>query len=394
MISVGNEYDRIRPDHPLKLDHLFRLHDDTGIAQHAVYSVPDWREGYCVDDVVRSLQFCCRLYEVSIPGGEPRIDPAYRHLRERIERLISTSLAFCSYGLNRERGRFRNFMTFDRRWCEEVGSDDAHGRALWGLATAAARAPGEGFRSLAIELLQVGFPAMTEIESPRSLAFAILACGELHDAGITAVDYRPVLERMAERLLPRFTRCSGNPWPWPEPLITYANARLPHGLIVAGELLGNPAAIECGLDSLRWLFSSQRSPDGWLSIIGNRGWYGPKSGRAPFDQQPIEAHCLIDAACRAWKVSGDDFFLEGGMMAWEWFIGRNDLGLPLYDPETGGCFDGLTPEGVNRNQGGESLLAWLGGSRMLHEVISANIHADVLPASLIFERNRRGVQEQ
>ena len=392
MIFAENGHRPDRPIHPLNLDHLFRLHDDTGIAQHAVYSVPDWREGYCVDDVVRALQFCCRLYDRPDPDGEPRIDPAYRHLQERIERVISISLSFCSYALNRERGRFRNFMTFDRRWCEEVGSDDAHGRALWGLATAAVRAPDAGFRSVAMELLERGLPAMADIRSPRSLAFGLLACGELRGGGLEG--FHPIVEEMAGRLLPRFSACADDPWPWPEPLLTYANARLPHGLIVAGELLQNSAAVECGLESLRWLLSAQRSGEGWFSPVGNRGWYGPASGKATFDQQPIEAHCMIDAACHAWRVSGDMLFLEGGVAAWEWFTGGNDLGLPLYDPHTGGCFDGLIPDGVNRNQGAESLLAWLGGSRTLHEALREAEERNISAPTPIRKKNQGEVTER
>ena len=362
---------------PLNLAHLERMYDDTGMLQHSSYGLPDRNHGYCIDDTARGLQFLCRLFERSGQDGRPRIDPAYADRQEKIGRMISTSLAFILHAWNPQTRRFRNFMGYNRRWLEEVGSEDSHGRALWSLATARMSAPIGAEREGAEKLFEKGLEPVEGFTSPRAWAFIILAFGEIREDRSFYRSHLHHFEKMAERLFSLFSHVvpsenivDAESWLWPEPVATYANGRLAHALLTAGELLEDRTMIDAGKTGLQWLFQVQRGGSGQLSIIGNRGWLKRRAGeqigeRARFDQQPIEALCLVEGACEAWQVDEDPAWLERARLAWGWFVGENDHGLPLYDPETGGCFDGLTPEGVNRNMGAESLLAWLISTRVL-----------------------------
>ena len=313
--------------------HVLRMSDDVGIFEHASGSVPERHHGYCVDDVARALLVIER---------EPDAEPRLRDLAERYLDFVVSAQG--------PDGRSRNRLGPDRRWRDEPGVLDCWGRALWALGTTAAR----GHSTEQRERASAGFALGAKQRSPyvRSMAFAALGAAE-----VLAV---APLHAAARAMLDAAVTAIGAPgrdlsWPWPEPRLGYANAALPEVLVAAGELLGDVGALEDGLRLLRWLLDEQ-TLDGHLSVVPVGG-RARSDGRPGFDQQPIEVAALADACARAWRVTGDRRFAEGLGLAIGWFLGDNDAHCSLYDPQTGGGFDGLTRDGCNANQGAESTLA-------------------------------------
>ncbi len=330
----------------LKLDHLRRMTDDTGLLQHAIYSVPNYRHGYCVDDNARALVLTTLLEGIHEDGLEVHL-------------MASRYLAFLLHAFRAETGTFHNFLSYEREWLDAAGSEDCHGRALWALGTAAGRSAQSGIHGLASQLFLQALPAALEHTSPRAWAFTVLGIHEYlrYFSGHSLSEH--VRETLVRRLMRLYEEHSAQGWQWVEPILTYANARIPHALIVSGRVLERGDLVEVGLAMLDWLAKLHRGDDGQFVPVGSEGWY-PRSGeRARFDQQPIEAHAMIAAALEAYRVTGDDVWIAEARRAFDWFLGRNDLGLPLYDVTTGGCRDGLQPAQTNENQGAESTLAFL-----------------------------------
>jgi len=331
----------------VNLEHLRRLTDDFGIMQHARYIVPDRRRGYTTDDNARAL--IAAILARYVTPDDPTLRP-----------LVTRYLSFVDLAFNVRTGRFRNFLSYGRRWLEEEGSEDSHGRALWALGTTVAMDQDTGHRLLAADLLREALPAVEGIPSLRCLAFTLLGIHAYLERFANDEDLRRAQERIAKRLHEAFrTSAAADGWPWPEPAVTYANARLPQALILAGDAIGEPEMLAKGLEVLRWLVQIQRSPSGWFSPIGNQGWYERGKQKAQFDQQPTEAHDMVEACLTAYGVTREAAWLDHARAAFEWFLGRNDILIPLYDPSSGGCRDGLHPDRPNENQGAESTLAWL-----------------------------------
>ncbi len=328
---------------PLELRHLRRLTDDTGIFQHALHTVPNYHEGYTTDDNARALLAGVRL------EGYGDAD---------LHDLSARYLAFLNYAFDPVTRRFRNFMSYDRRWLEAVGSEDAHGRAVWALGTVLGRSHEPNLRGVASTLFEQALPETLLFTSPRAWAFALLGVGSYLERFAGDRSAQTAQLALAERLAALHTEQSSAGWEWFEPGLSYCNAKLPHALITAGDSLGRSELTELGLTTLRWLTEQQLSGD-HLSFIGNSGFYQQGGVRATFDQQPVEAHAQVSACLEAYRVSGDPAWLREAHRAFEWFLGENDLGLPLYDPHSGGCRDGLHADRVNQNQGAESTLAFL-----------------------------------
>ena len=329
---------------------LRRLTDDTGMFQHALFATPDPRHGYCIDDNARAL--IAALVHARLRGYDERVVPLNRYL------------AFLTYAFNEELGQFRNFMGYDRRWLEDFGSHDSQGRTIWTLGLAVAMAPHEHVRELAQTYFFRGVEqALPQLVSIRSWAFAILGFEAYLEHDPADETIRRLRADYAQKLLDAYHASASDDWPWWESPVTYDNAKLPHAMIVAGRALGRRDMLDVGLATLRWLLEIQTGEDGRLSIIGNRGWY-PKGGeKAEFDQQPLEAwamvHACLVAAEADEEATGDESWTDAAWRCYRWFRGFNDLGVSLIDDEHGGCFDGLHSEGVNRNQGAESVLAYL-----------------------------------
>lgn len=331
---------------PLKLDHLHHMTDETGILQHAIFTVPNYREGYTTDDNARALMVSTLLEEL---GNRDAFELASRYL------------AFVWYAFNAETGSFRNFMDYQRNWLEDNGSDDSHGRALWALGTMLGRSTTPGLRSMAGRLFEQALPAIRDVTSPRAWAFALLGIHEYLRRFSGDRRASQVREELAGRLLRLYQDHRSNEWRWFEDGLTYCNAALPHALLLCGQWIPDTAMTEAGLEALGWLADLQRTDgDGghWVPI-GSNGFYLRSGERARFDQQPVEAQGMVSACLEAYRITGDIRWRKEARRAFEWFIGRNDLNLTIYDPTTGGCRDGLHPDRPNENEGAESTLAFL-----------------------------------
>jgi len=331
----------------VRLDHLLRLTDEVGILQHCTWTVPNRHEGYCTDDNARALIAAVLLEQVG--GGR------YPEARE----LATRYLSFLWHAFNREHGRFRNFMDYQRRWLEQVGSEDAHGRALWALGTVVNRSRHPGLRGPASILFTQALPTCAELTSPRAWAFSLLGIHEYLQRYAGDRPAQTMRDKLVERLVELYRRNSSSDWCWFEDCVTYANAKLPHALLVSGDDMEDEQVVQIGLRSLSWLAAVQSLEHGHFVPIGNQGFYRRGQKRARFDQQPIEAQAMVSACLAAYRLTGERHWYQEAHRAFDWFLGRNDCGLPLYDPTTGGCRDGLHSDRVNENQGAESTLAFL-----------------------------------
>jgi len=329
---------------PLKLDHLRHMTDETGMLQHAIFTVPNYREGYATDDNARALMVSALLE--ALGNGESL-------------ELASRYLAFIWYAFNTETGRFRNFMDYQRHWLEENGSDDSHGRALWSLGTVLGRSNTPTLKSMAGRVFEQALPAILDTTSPRAWAFALLGIHEYLERFAGDRRASQVREELAGRLLGLYQSNRSDEWRWFEPGLSYCNAAPPHALLMCGQSIPHEAMTEAGLESLAWLTAVQRGDSGHFVPIGSNGFYERGGVRARFDQQPIEAQAMVSACLEAYRITGDKRWRKEARRAFEWFLGRNDLNLPIYDPTTGGCRDGLHPDRSNENQGAESTLAFL-----------------------------------
>ena len=332
---------------PLRLDHILRMSDGTGIIQHATFNVPNFNEGYCTDDNARAFILCSLLDEL---GGRP---PS-----QGLDRLATSYLAFLFAAMNPANGRFRNFMSHGRVWLEEAGSEDSHARALWALGTGAGRSRNPGHRKLCAQLFERGLGVVQGFSSPRAWAFTLLGIHEFLPALADRPEAALLCTELTGRLTTLWKECATETWPWFEPAATYDNARLCQALLLGGQTLQSPEALEIGLKSLGWLVSVQKAQAGHFRPIGSNGFYQRDGAHADFDQQPLEAQAMVAACLEAFRITGDVSWAREAKRAFEWFLGRNDLGLPVYDSGSGGCGDGLHPDRVSENQGAESTLAF------------------------------------
>jgi hypothetical protein len=329
----------------LSLAHLRRMTDDTGIFQHAIYSIPDRNHGYCIDDNCRALVAAMMCYDLERD--------------ESVLPLADVYLSFLHHAFNPDNGRFRNFMSFDRRWLEDAGSDDAHARTIWSLGLTAALAPTDTMLAFATRLFHQALDAVDQFTYTRSWSFTLVG---LHAylsrfSGDTLV--RRLRSETAERLYRKFADNAMDGWPWCEDVVTYDNAKLPHGLILAGQWIPNQAMLAQGLRSLDWLLDLQVDDKKNVSLIGNQGWMRRDGQRARFDQQAIEAMALIEACAEAYRATQDSGWIDKARRVLGWFTGNNDTRSMLYNYQSGGCRDGLHADGPNLNEGAESTLAWL-----------------------------------
>src|SRR5229473_1633195 len=330
----------------LKLTHLSRMTDSTGVFQHAIFSVPNFSEGYCTDDNARAYILAVLLSEL---GEDP----------ERVRTLATTYAAFLHHAFDPKTKRFHNHLSFDRRWLDEQGSEDCQARALWALGVGVGRSPYRSFQVMAGQLFALALPALREFTSPRAWALGLIGIHEYlrRLRGDSLVNQ--TRETLTSRLMELFERTAQPDWCWFEENLTYDNAKLAHALILSGRATGQQAMLERGLEALRWLAELQISEKGHFRAIGTNGYYRRGGMRANFDQQPIEAQAMVSACLEAYRATSDLWWYEQAQRAFDWFIGWNDLGLELYSPKTGGCRDGLHVDRVNLNQGAESTVAFL-----------------------------------
>jgi len=329
----------------MQIGHFLSMCDDTGLFQHAIHSTPDRSHGYCVDDNARALLLACALNTI---GEEPLS-----------EILTARLAAFLQHAWNPATKRFRNFMSFGRVWLEESGSEDSHGRTLWALGECARSDISSSRRQWAKELFDAALPAVGDFSSPRAWAFTLLGlqayCSVFSDNALAA----RLRLSLAERLIVILASVESENWIWFEEGLAYDNGRLPQALILTGVATGTDAYTTAGLRSLRWLVAQQTGALGVFRPVGTQGFGDKRTTPRMFDQQPLEATATISACLAAWRADGDSNWKTEAMHVFSWFLGHNDLSLPLIDLETGSCYDGLHPDRVNQNRGGESVVSYL-----------------------------------
>jgi glycosyltransferase involved in cell wall biosynthesis len=333
----------------LNITHMLNLTDDTGILQHAIYTVPNAREGYTTDDNARALIVSTLLDDEPKHAG-----------RREYPNLSHRYLGFLWLAFNTKTGRFRNFFSYNRRWSEDVGSDDSHGRALWSLGEVLGHSQDAGLRGAAGRLFEAAVPETLLFTSPRAWAYCILGMQAYLDwfPGDRAI--QGVRNTLANRLLDIYERSHSEAWKWFEKSLSYSNARLSQALILAGWRSDNQRMIEAGMDSLKWLVTVQHRENAEIFVpIGSNGFFIEGNGKARFDQQPVEACATVAACLEVYRLTEERYWHEEAQRVFGWFLGKNDLRAPLYDATTGGCRDGLHPDRVNENQGAESTLSFL-----------------------------------
>ncbi|HET8827717.1 MAG TPA: glycosyltransferase [Pelobium sp.] len=323
------------------LDYVKRLTDDTGIVQHAKYGIPNLKEGYCMDDNSRALIMILMAYD------------QYKS-KEALD-LLPIYLSFIQY-MQCENGNFRNFLSFKREYLDEVGTDDSYGRTLWALGFMICNSPNNSYKEFARELFFNSLQHLDKLEHLRGHANSIIGLAHyLKSYPDENVEYQLVL--LADKLVTAYEKHVAEGWHWFEEKLTYDNAILPLALLKAYEITHKYIYKEIGLESLHFL-DSETLEHGYYNPIGNDGWFYKNQEKAVFDQQAIETMAAVMMYYQAFETTKDIKFIEKMFKTYLWFLGENALRVPLYDHETKGCCDGLTPQGLNRNQGAESTLAY------------------------------------
>lgn len=338
---IARSSNELPPLHPV-LTAVERMSDGTGMLQHSIYSVPDRRHGYCIDDNARALILMSKIDEV---------DEAVR------DRWTAIYGGFVQHAWNPDKRKFRNFMNFDRSWCEDEGSEDSNGRAIWALGVTARDARAQKHRDWASVLFDETASIAFDLGSPRAHAFAMLGAAAMLEAHPGHPLSREILTRFGDELVTLLESARRPEWSWFEIVLAYDNARLPEALLRAGKVLGRRDLLETGLETLAWIVERQTSPEGRFRAVGTESFGRAYADPLPFDQQPLEAQATIDACLAAHDATGEQRWADEAMRAYRWYLGANDLDVPLASVADGGCFDGLMPTGLNRNQGAESILA-------------------------------------
>lgn len=338
----------------VNLNHLLILTDSTGIIQFAKYNIPDRSEGYTTDDNSRALLVA--LLNKKILEG-----PAS-------DKLINTYLAFLLHAYNNKTGLFRNFMSYERIWIEEYGSEECNANVLFVLGYLIKNSPADSALAVAKNLFDNTIEKSINFTSPRAYALILMGCIFYLDKFSGAMEIKNICKILTDRLVKLYRENSDKQWKWFENIVTYNNARLPQSLLMSGRFFRNKTYINIGLESLEWLYNIQYDRKNHLiSLIGNNGWLRKGEKKAKYDQQPVEIPALIDACWEAYKITNHkEWALRIGPV-FSWFLGNNDRHLSLYDYTTGGCYDGLTASVTNQNQGAESTIAWL---LSLHRMIA------------------------
>lgn len=321
---------------------VFAMSDSTGMLQHSIGIVPDRRHGYCLDDNVRALM----LMNVAEGLGQP----------ER-QAWSMTYASFIQHAWNPDVRRFRNFMNFDRSWCEAIGSEDSNGRALWALGHTIENSPDEDLRAWALSRFQEYQPQLTDLTAPRARCFAMLGAAAVLRSTDSDAAASALLDRGGRQLAAMLASGRRPGWCWFEPALGYDNPRMPQALIEAGMHCRRDDWIAAGCEALEWICEQQSGARGQFRPVGSET-FGLQHTSLPFDQQPLEAWAAIDATRSAYASNRSREWLDYAVAAWRWYFGDNDRGLPLADVHSGRCQDGLTPRGVNRNCGAESILAF------------------------------------
>jgi glycosyltransferase involved in cell wall biosynthesis len=325
------------------LTHVLRLTDDTGIVQHAKYGIPNLKEGYCLDDNARALIMALMAYQ--------------RNKSQEAFELLPVYLSYIHY-MQTDDGNFRNFLSFNRQYLDEVGSEDSFGRTIWALGYLINCAASKSYREFATELFHKSYKHLKALSHLRGMANAIIGVANYLQAVPGDDGMLNELARLTQPLLDAYENTHSEDWQWFEEKMTYDNAILPLALLHSCEITGNEKARQVALKTMAFLDQLTLS-NGYLSPVGNDGWYYRGGTFPTFDQQAIETMAMVLMHFQAYKIYHKPQYIEKMFLSYKWFLGENTLRAPLYDHETKGCCDGLLPTGINRNQGAESTLAYL-----------------------------------
>jgi len=331
----------IRP--PIKLDHLKALTDDTGILQHTKYSIPNRKEGYTTDDNARALVACIKFLQF--------------HDDSDVSKLANTYLSFL-FHMQRPDGKFHNLLSYNRDFHDDVGSEECMGRSLWACGNAISTSLSEGIKTTSKEAFDEGFRHAPSFKSLRAKAFTILGLCHYYEAFPHDHNLSKNIASLIEQLVDSYQRVAASDWCWFEPYLTYANARLSQALFRAYDVIRDEKYLQIAKESFDFLVQVQ-TMDGKFVPIGNNGWYKKGGKRALYDQQPIEAACIVEAALTAFHVTRQEKYQRVAYVAFEWFLGKNIQNVMVYDVTTGACYDGITPQGLNLNQGAEATISYL-----------------------------------
>jgi hypothetical protein len=330
----------------VRIGHFLSLCDNTGMLQHAVHSVADRAHGYCVDDNARALLLSSALAN----SGEAQL----------LSQIDTTRFAaFIQHAWNPDTRRFRNFMSYDRRWLEPSGSEDSHGRTLWALAECARSDTDPSRRAWAAALFRTTLPVVATFSSPRAWAFSLLGLNVYCALEAGDLSARSMRKLLADKLMALFVANQRRDWLWFEDVLAYDNARLSQAMIETGLATHTAPYVEAGLGSLRWLMALQTAPSGCFRPVGSKSFGKIHQKPDAFDQQPVEAAATISACLAARRANDSEEWPKAAMRAFAWFLGENDLQTALIDPNTGSCSDGLHPDRANENKGAESVLSYL-----------------------------------
>lgn len=326
---------------PLTLRYLQELTDDTGLLQHAKYSVPDRREGYSTDDNARALIVVSEYFEL-------------RRDRNAL-RLARIYLSFLHY-MQLDNGSFYNKLSYDRlkRWDL---SEDCYGRAMWGCGTLYASKMPLDLRRCAKEMFNLGLRNIRNLKAPRAIAFTILGLYEYWKKSRDS-QVLDLIRKLAWYLVELYQVTADDDWKWFENIITYENARLPQALFIAYMVTRNREFKDVAIQSFKFL-KELMVVNGMFWPIGNKGWYHRGGIRALYDQQPVEAGCMVEASLTGFEATRESDYLKTAIIAFEWYLGRNSLGVKVYNERSGACYDGITPRGLNYNMGAEATLSYL-----------------------------------
>jgi hypothetical protein len=336
---------------PLKIDYLKSLTDETGIFQHAKFCIPRRSEGYTTDDNARALIACIRYYSL-------KNDP-------QTKSLANVYLAFLNH-MQKPDGNFHNYLGYERSFLDTHGSDDCMGRALWSCGCTINSTLIKYMRMVAKDIFDRGLPWVWKTTSPRLYAHTIMGLYQYFQA---IPDNNLIVNagKLADNLVQNYQREVKHKWHWFEPYLTYDNARLPQALFIAYRMVGNQKYLDTAKESIDFLLKTQIADDVFVPI-GNDGWYNRGGNRALYDQQPLEAAAMVEAAVEAFYVTKEKRYAEIAAIVFGWFLGKNSAKAMVYNPETGGCFDGITAEEVNMNQGAEASICYLLARLRLEEL--------------------------
>lgn len=348
---------------PFSLAHILRLTDDTGIIQHAKFGIPNLKEGYCLDDNARALLMTCMCYK--------------QKKYEKALELMPIYMSYIHYMQNPD-GTFRNFLSFNRNYLDEIGSEDAFGRTIWALGYLLKNPPNDAYLQTGKLVFFNAVQHFEKINSIRGIANTIIGISYYLSSCPDDEGMKKILSNLSNTLVKQYEENKADDWHWFESLLAYDNGILPLSLLHACQFLGNQKVKKVAFETMEFL-TEHTMRDGNLSIIGNREWFVKDKRRSIFAQQPLDAQAMVLMYHEAYKITNDREYLKKLFTSFMWFLGENDMRMSLFDFETKGCCDGFEDYGVNRNQGAESSLAYLISFLTVLEAYEQSYHLEKLP---------------